>query len=68
MYAIRSYYADADMLPLGKFVRGERATDRYTNFTKDEQYTLMTLWSMFKSPLMFGGNLPDNDEFRNNFV
>jgi len=23
----------------------------------------MTLWSIFKSPLMFGGNLPDNDRF-----
>ena len=34
-----------------------------TAFTKDEEYTLMTLWSIFKSPLMFGGNLPDNDPF-----
>jgi len=24
---------------------------------------MMTLWSIFRSPLMFGGNLPDNDEF-----
>lgn len=58
-------WPDADMLPMGKFIRGERATNRYTKFTKDEQYTLMTLWTMFKSPLMFGGNLPDNDEFTN---
>ena len=58
-------WPDADMLPIGKFIRGERATDRYTKFTKDEQYTLMTLWTMFKSPLMFGGNLPDNDDFTN---
>ena len=34
-----------------------------TRLTHDEQYTLMTLWSIFKSPLMFGGNLPDNDPF-----
>ena len=33
------------------------------NFTKDEQYTVMSLWCIFKSPLMFGGNLPDNDSF-----
>ena len=33
------------------------------NFTKDEQRTVMTLWCIFKSPLMFGGNLPDNDSF-----
>ncbi|MGQ8335332.1 NPCBM/NEW2 domain-containing protein [Sunxiuqinia sp. A32] len=61
-------WPDADMLPLGKFIRGERATDRYTKFTKDEQYTLMTLWTMFKSPLMFGGNMPDNDEFTNSLL
>jgi len=34
-----------------------------TAFTKDEQYTLMTLMAIFRSPLMFGGNLPDNDSF-----
>ncbi|MCW3806950.1 NPCBM/NEW2 domain-containing protein [Plebeiibacterium marinum] len=67
-YITTGAWPDADMLPLGKFIRGERATDRYTNFTKDEQYTLMTLWSMFKSPLMFGGNLPDNDEFTNSII
>ncbi|MDX8337547.1 NPCBM/NEW2 domain-containing protein [Draconibacterium sp. IB214405] len=61
-------WPDADMLPLGKFIRGERATNRYTKFTKDEQYTLMTLWTMFKSPLMFGGNLPDNDAFTNSLL
>ncbi len=59
-YIAPGTWPDADMLPLGKFIRGERATNRYTNFTTDEQYTLMTLWSIFKSPLMFGGNLPDN--------
>jgi len=61
-------WPDADMLPMGKFIRGERATNRYTKFTKDEQYTLMTLWTMFKSPLMFGGNMPDNDEFTNSLL
>ncbi len=67
-YIKKGSWPDADMLPLGKFVRGERASDRYTRFTKDEQYTLMSLWSMFKSPLMFGGNLPDNDDFTNSLL
>ncbi|PHN02719.1 NPCBM/NEW2 domain-containing protein [Flavilitoribacter nigricans] len=59
-------WPDADMLPLGHIaIRGERGVDRYTNFTEDEQYTLMSLWSIFKSPLMFGGHLPDNDAFTN---
>ena len=62
-YITPGAYPDADMLPLGKFIRGERASNRYTNFTEDEQYTLMSLWAMFKSPLMFGGNMPDNDQF-----
>jgi hypothetical protein len=34
-----------------------------TGFTKDEQYTLMSLFAIFGSPLMFGGDLPSNDEF-----
>jgi len=57
-------YPDGDMLPMGKIgIRAERGEPRMSLFTKDEQYTLMTLWSIFKSPLMFGGNLPDNDAF-----
>ena len=62
----RSYgaYPDGDMLPMGRIgIRAERGDPRMTAFTKDEQYTLMTLWTIFKSPLMFGGNLPDNDAF-----
>ena len=52
------------MLPLGRIgIRAERGQPRMSGFTKDEQYTLMTLFSIFRSPLMFGGNLPDNDEF-----
>ena len=33
------------------------------DLTPDEQRTLMTLWCIARSPLMFGGNLPDNDGF-----
>jgi hypothetical protein len=55
-------WPDADMLPLGRLgIRAERGDDRMTRFTKDEQRTLMTLWSIFRSPLMFGGDLPSND-------
>jgi hypothetical protein len=52
------------MLPLGHIgIRAERGDDRMSLFSKDEQYTLMTLWSIFRSPMMFGGHLPDNDPF-----
>ena len=58
------HWPDCDMLPLGHI--GIRSvdgggTDRYTRFTKDEQKTMMTLWCLFRSPLMFGGELRDND-------
>lgn len=68
-YITPGAWPDADMLPLGHIaIRGERGVDRQTNFTQDEQYTMMTLWTMFKSPLMFGGHLPDNDVFTNNLI
>jgi hypothetical protein len=50
------------MLPLGHIGMGFHRP-RYTNFTQDEQRTLMTLWCVFRSPLMMGGALPDNDEW-----
>jgi hypothetical protein len=57
-------WPDADMLPLGRIgIRAERGDDRMTRFTRDEQRTLMTLWSIARSPLMFGGDLPRNDDF-----
>ncbi|MEO6279595.1 glycoside hydrolase family 27 protein [Roseateles sp.] len=46
-------WPDADMLPLGKLALGERDT----RFTPAEQRTLMTLWSIARSPLIMGGDL-----------
>ncbi|RSK45365.1 NPCBM/NEW2 domain-containing protein [Hymenobacter rigui] len=63
-YSRPGNWPDADMLPLGRLgIRAERGDDRMTRFTRDEQRTLMTLWSMARSPLMFGGDLPSNDPF-----
>ena len=57
-------WPDADMLPLGRIgIRAERGESRMTRFTRDEQRTLMSLWSIAQSPLMFGGDLPGNDDF-----
>lgn len=57
-------WPDCDMIPLGRLsVRGERGDDRMTALSKDEQYTLMTLFTIFRSPLFFGGDLPSNDDF-----
>ena len=46
-------WPDADMLPLGRLALGKRDT----KFTPDEQRTLMTLWSVARSPLIMGGDL-----------
>jgi hypothetical protein len=63
-HTVPGHWPDADMLPLGHIaIRGERGNNRQTNFTPDEQFTHMTLWSIFRSPLMFGGDLPSNDAF-----
>ena len=57
-------WPDADMLPLGHIgIRAERGEDRASLLTHDEQYTLMSLWSIFRSPLMFGGDIPSSDSF-----
>lgn len=65
-YVKNGSYPDCDMLPMGRIgirsVDGG-ASDRYTRFTHSEQRTMMTLWSIFGSPLMFGGDLRFNDEF-----
>ena len=63
-YIAPGTWPDCDMIPLGRIsVRGERGNDRMTRLTKDEQYTLMTLFTIFRSPLIFGGDLPSNDAF-----
>jgi hypothetical protein len=55
-------WPDCDMLPLGHVGIGFHHP-RQTNFTQDEQRTLMTLWCVFRSPLMMGGALPDCDDW-----
>ena len=55
-------WPDCDMLPLGKIGIGFRRP-RMTNFTRDEQLTMMNLWCIFRSPLMVGGDLPQHDEW-----
>jgi alpha-galactosidase len=57
------HWPDADMIPLGHIgIRCDAVgPDRQTRLTRDEQVTLMSLWSLESSPLMLGMNLPDND-------
>lgn len=55
-------YPDADMLPVGAILQDYGENNR-TKFTEDEQFTMMTLWCIFRSPLMIGGELTKTDEF-----
>lgn len=58
------HWPDADMLPIGRLEPSpgwEKA--RSTHLTRDEQRTMLTLWSIFRSPLMMGGNLTLCDEW-----
>ncbi len=65
-YVRENAWPDCDMLPLGRLAMKKDCAGpkgRYCQLTHDEQITVMNLWSIFRSPLMFGGNMPDNDEF-----
>ena len=53
------HFPDADMLPIGVLQMGKNKT----HFTRDEQLTLMSLWSIARSPLMIGADLTKLDEF-----
>jgi hypothetical protein len=61
-YSEPGHWPDADMLPLGYLGPAPGwGKPRWTRFTHDEQRTMLTLWSIFRSPLMIGGDLPSND-------
>jgi hypothetical protein len=56
-YAGPGHWPDADMLPLGELELGQRRT----RLTAAEQKTLLTLWSIARSPLIMGGDLRQID-------
>ncbi|NJN25236.1 MAG: glycoside hydrolase family 27 protein [Cyclobacteriaceae bacterium] len=76
-YITENHWPDADMLPLGKLRKNgvgaweaglfnatsEEVTDEYSRLSETEQITLMNLWAIFRSPLMMGGYLPENNDF-----
>lgn len=56
------HWPDADMLPIGP-IRQDYDEKEVTKFTRDEQLTMLTLWSIFRAPLMIGGEMTRFDEF-----
>ena len=67
-YRGSGHWPDADMLPLGAVRIGPKMEHHSTNFTPDEQKTLMTLWCVSRSPLILGGYLPWNDSFTESLI
>ncbi len=57
-------WPDADMLPLGVLgpVPGY-GPPRSSRLSHDEEQTMLTLWSIARSPLFMGGNLTQLDDF-----
>lgn len=51
-----NHWPDADMLPIGAIRQCYDEGNR-TKFTYDELTTMMTLWSIMRSPLMIGGEM-----------
>ena len=63
-YITRGHWPDADMLPIGHLGPHPGEGDpRETQFTHDEQRTLITLWSIARSPLIMGGDLLSADDW-----
>ncbi len=62
IHAGAGHYPDADMLPIGP-IRQDYDQNNKTAFTEDEQITMMSLWSIMRSPLMIGGEMTGFDDF-----
>ncbi len=61
---VPGHWPDADMLPIGYLgPRPGSGKARQSALTHDEERTLFTLWSIFRSPLIMGGNLTSSDEW-----
>jgi alpha-galactosidase len=58
------HWPDADMLPIGSLRPAAGWEEpRYSRLIPDEQRTMVTLWSIFRSPLIMGGNLTQADDW-----
>ena len=63
-YVKEGAWPDCDMLPIGHLALCENeGKGRWTRLTHDELKTLMSLWCIFRSPLMIGSELNDMDDF-----
>ena len=54
-------WPDCDMLPFGKLGWGW-GKERISRFTREEERTMLSLWCIFRSPLMIGTDLTQLDD------
>lgn len=62
IHAGAGHFPDCDMLPIGNILQDYDKANT-TKFTEDEQITMLTLWSVMRSPLIIGGEMTRFDEF-----
>jgi alpha-galactosidase len=69
-------WPDCDAFPFGKLringsdgalagalkIPNDSTKNEFSRLTIDEKYTMVTLWCIFRSPLMMGGELMENDK------
>lgn len=60
-------WPDCDMLPLGQ-IGAAFGSEHPTRLTRPEQITMMSLWSIFRSPMMLGCELTKLDEWTLNLI
>lgn len=56
-------WPDCDMLPVGRVRIHVDGKGEFTRFSREEQQTMLSLWCIFRSPLIIGGELRDDDGF-----
>lgn len=70
-YVAPGCFPDCDMLPLGHLsIKGceHGMGERMTQLTREEQRSMMTLWCIFRSPLMLGCELTDMDSWTRSLI
>jgi hypothetical protein len=69
-FAKEGHWPDLDMLPVGIVGTrdGNAGGGRRSRFTPDELRTLMTLWCMFRSPLILGGDMTQLTQFESDII
>lgn len=56
-------WPDCDMLPVGRVRVHVDGKGEFTRFSREEQQTMLSLWCIFRSPLIIGGELRDDDAY-----